>query len=241
MPDNFKPADASNPYIDYNATKLYEFVGRHGVERSADAAFLYSNLGLGLLGHALSLRAGIPYEQLLEDEVTGPLALKDTVVTLTPDQQSRFIEGHGPDNRPAHSWEEDVLAGAGAIRSTAGDMLTYLEAQLHPDKLASSQKDSGSGRTLPAAIALSQELRTDAGPQMRIAFAWFYNEKSGSYWHNGATGGYSSFVFFNPKGDYAAVVLMNRTIGPRGSFADLLGTYLSQRFTGQPAVSLAAR
>jgi CubicO group peptidase (beta-lactamase class C family) len=241
MPDNFKPADARNPYADYDTARLYEYIGRHGVERPADATFGYSNLGVGLLGHVLSLHTRGSYAQVLEDEVTRPLGLKDTVVTLTPDQQRRFIEGHGADNRPAHSWEMDALAGAGTIRSTAGDLLTYLEAQLHPDKIASALKEAGNGRTLPAAIALSQELRADAGPQMRIAFAWIYNEKSHSYWHNGATGGYSSFVFFNPKGDYAAVVLMNRTIGPRGSFADLLGAYLGQRLAGQPAVSLAPR
>ncbi len=93
-------------------------------------------------------------------------------------------------------------------------------------------------RTLAAAITLSHELRAGAGAGTQIAFAWLYNTESGSYWHNGATGGYTSFVFFNPTGDFAAVVLMNTATGARGSFADLVGQHINQRFAGSPAVSL---
>jgi CubicO group peptidase (beta-lactamase class C family) len=74
---------------------------------------------------------------------------------------------------------------------------------------------------------------------MRIAFAWLYDSSTGSYWHNGATGGYSSFAFFNPQGDYAAVVLLNTTVSASGSFADSVGQHISQRLAGQPAVSLS--
>jgi CubicO group peptidase (beta-lactamase class C family) len=56
MPDNFKPADPNNPYADYGAPNLYAFVAQHGVAKPADAGFLYSNLGFGLLGHRLAPR-----------------------------------------------------------------------------------------------------------------------------------------------------------------------------------------
>ena len=58
------------------------------------------------------------------------------------------------------------------------------------------------------------------------------------YWHNGATGGYSAYVFFNPKGDYAAVVLLNTSISEKGSYADQLGEHISERLAGKPAISL---
>jgi CubicO group peptidase (beta-lactamase class C family) len=237
MPDNFKPADLNNPYVDYHAADLYQFVAHHGVERPAETQFLYSNLGVGLLGQALANRAGLPYAQLLAREITIPLGLKDTVVSLTPEQQARFIPGHSPDHREAHAWDLDALAGAGAIRSTADDLLTYLEAQLHPEKLPVAGS-SASARTLPKAIALSHEVRSEAGPGMHIAFAWLHEDGTGSYWHNGGTGGYSSFVFFNPDADCAAVVLVNQTLGPQGSLADLIGQHIGQRFAGKPAISL---
>ncbi len=133
-PDNIHPADPANPYADYRPADLYAFLAKHSVAMPAQTDFLYSNLGYGLLGQALSNRAGVPYPVLLEQEVTGPLGLKDTVVSLSPAQQARFVPGHDSHHHVAHAWNLDALAGAGAIRSTAGDMLTYLEANLHPGK-----------------------------------------------------------------------------------------------------------
>ena len=236
MPDNFRPSDPSNPYADYHAANLYQFVHAHGLEKPAQTTFLYSNLGVGLLGQALANRAGTSYAHLVMNEVTMPLGLSDTVVSLSPSQLARFIQGHTPDHRPAHAWDMDALAGAGALRSTANDMLTYLEANLHPEK--ESHGDSKRSATLPAAFALSHQLRADAGPSMRIAFAWLYETETGTYWHDGGTGGYTAYAFFNPAGDYAGVVLFNTTLGPKGDFADLLGRHIAERFAGKPAVSL---
>jgi serine-type D-Ala-D-Ala carboxypeptidase/endopeptidase len=232
MPDNLHPADPANPYADYRPADLYEYVARHGLSRPDSTEFLYSNLGLGLLGQALADRAGVSYPQLLAQEVTGPLGLKDTVVSLTPEQRARFIGGHTAEHLEAHAWDHDAFAGAGAIRSTAADLLTYLEANLHPEKLPAAAS------TLARAIRLSHQLRDTAAPGMHIAFAWAHIDSSGLYWHNGATGGYSSYVFFDPQQDCAGVVLVNTTVGRRGSLADLIGQHIVQRFTGQPAVDL---
>jgi CubicO group peptidase (beta-lactamase class C family) len=237
LPDNFHPADPKNPYADYTAVDLYAFLAKQTVAKPADAGFLYSNLGFGLLGQALADRAGVPYPALLKAEVTDPLHLRDTTVSLTPEQQARFIPGHTGDHQPAPAWDLVALAGAGAIRSTAGDMLTYLEANLHPD----SFRPAGftpTGSTLADALIQQHELRADAMPGTRIALAWLFDTESGNYWHNGATGGYSAYAFFNPKGDYAAVVLLNATLSQHGSFADRLGQHISQRLAGKPAISL---
>ncbi len=240
MPDNFKPADPTNPYADYRPANLYAFLSQHGVAKPAQTSFLYSNLGFGLLGQALADRAGKPYPALLAEEVTIPLGLTDTVTALSPDQRERFMQGYDGHHKPAPPWDLDALAGAGAIRSTANDMLSYLEANLRPDiSKPAGAAESSPAATLPAAIALSHELRAEVAPNMKIALAWLYDTGSGNYWHNGATGGYSSFVFFNPKADYAAVVLFNGSIANNGSFADKVGEHISQRLSGKPALSLA--
>jgi serine-type D-Ala-D-Ala carboxypeptidase/endopeptidase len=81
-------------------------------------------------------------------------------------------------------------------------------------------------------------MRAEALPGMRIGLAWIYRTDSGNYWHNGATGGYSSYGFFNPDQDYAAIVLVNATIGSQESFADKFGEHIAQRLAGKPAISL---
>jgi len=193
-----------------------------------------------LLGQALANRAGISYPDLLKEEVTDPLGLKDTAVLLSPAQQLRFLPGtNGVDHRRAHPLEFDAFAGAGAIRSTAGDMLAYLEANLHPENL-NPAADSKAASTLAAALTLSHQLQgDDLWPGMRIALAWLYQTNTGNYWHNGATAGFSSYVFFNPKGDYAAVVLLNAAPGVDDSFVDRLGQHISHRLAGKSAISLA--
>ena len=237
MPDNFAPADNSNPYADYDAKRLYAFVAQNGVAKPADAGFLYSNLGFGLLGQALAVRAGLSYPALLKQEVTEPLGLKDTTVALTAEQLARFIPGHSADHKPAHAWDLNAMAGAGAIRSTAADMLVYLEANLHPEGVK-PEGDSAAAKTLAAALIQQHELRADAMPGTRIALAWLFEAETGNYWHNGGTGGYSSYAFFNPKGNYAAVVLLNTTLGQKGSFADRVGQHISERLAGKPAIAL---
>jgi serine-type D-Ala-D-Ala carboxypeptidase/endopeptidase len=233
LPDNMAPADRTNPYADYRALNLYQYLAGHGVARPADAGFLYSNLGFGLLGQALADRAGTTYGQLLAEQVTVPLHLEDTAVSLSPQQQARFIAGHLPSGRAARGWDFDAMAGAGALHSTAADMLRYLEAQLHPDAWPAT--GAGPERTLGAALTLSHGVRAEAGSDTGIAFAWIYQEKRKEYWHNGGTGGYTSYAFFNPQGNYAGVVLLNRGAGTP-EIADLLGQHISQRLAGEPAV-----
>ena len=238
MPTNFKPADPQNPYADYDAKQLYAFMKQQGVAMAPDAPFVYSNLGVGLLGQALANRAGKTYSELLQEEVTGPLGMNETAIRLSPSFQARFVQGYNARHSPAHAWDLDALAGAGGIRSTANDMLTYLEAQLHPDKLPASVTASTNGRTLPASIAAAHVLHGEAGPGMHIALNWFHNDSGGGYWHNGGTGGYSSYARFDPEKDYAFVVLCNTA--PNG-FADSLGTHIEQRFEGKQAVSMEGR
>ena len=165
MPDNINPAGTPNPGADYHARDLYDFLARRGVAKPANASFLYSNLGFGLLGQALANRAGMTYPNLVSEEITGPLGMRDTALSLSPEQQNRMIQAYDARHRPAVPWVLDALAGAGAIR---GDMLTYLEANLHPEDLASGAK------TLSAALVQSHELRAAIGPGMRIALAWIY-------------------------------------------------------------------
>jgi CubicO group peptidase (beta-lactamase class C family) len=229
MPDNFQNVDLRDPYVNYRPADLYQYVAKHGLAKPPDATFNYSNLGLGLLGQALANRAATTYPDLLKTLVTEPLKLTDTVVKLSPEQEKRFAPGHNTLHQPGHAWNWDALAGAGAVRSTAGDMLTYLEAQLHPDRTAG---------TLPAALAMCHDLRSDMSPNMKIGLAWLFETETGNFWHNGATGAYSSYALFNPKEDFAVIVLFNATINANGSFADTLGQHIAQRLTGKPAVAV---
>ena len=225
MPDDFNPRRFPTPaagFAGYHAADLRAFLARHGAGREANPPFVYSNVGFALLGDALRVRAGTSYAELLAQRITGPLGMRDTSVVLSTDRRQRLVQAYGAQSEPIPPWELDAFAPAGAINSTAGDMLTYLEAQLRADS---------------PALRLSHEARAGAARGTRIALAWFYDENAGTYGHGGAISGYVSYAFFNPKGGYAGIVLVNQGMSILSALVPL---HIGQRLAGEPAVSLAS-
>ena len=228
LPWNLRPRDVANPYADYDATQLYAFLERRGVARQPAEPFVYSNLGYALLAHALSLRADLDYRTLIRQTVTGPLGLRDTVVDLSPEQAGRFLQGYNDRRRAVRPWDTGLFAGAGALRSTAPDMLTWLEANLHPERFPD----------LTAAIAASHQIRAPRAADGPIALGWWIETASGNVQHGGAVAGFTSDAFFNPKEDVAAVVLANTGPGSAVS-ADVVANHVRARLAGTPALAVS--
>ena len=204
MPLNFAPRDPENPYADYDAAKLYAFLDAYTLPRAPGAAYAYSNLGVGLLGFALARREDTTYEALVRRHILDPLGMASTMVILADDARARLAQGSA-DGRPAANWDFDALAGAGALRSTAADMTTFLAAAM------------GLRHTpLDSAFRLAAEPEFDAGPDgmMRIGLGWHIMQRADSsriVWHNGGTGGYHSWAGYDPDRRVGVVVLTNST------------------------------
>jgi len=113
LPTNMAPDDITNPYADYGVDELYAFLGSYTLPRDPGASYEYSNLGMGLLGHLLSLEAGKPYEALVIERILEPLAMTETRITPTPAMRERIAQGHSADLEPVANWTFDVIAPAG--------------------------------------------------------------------------------------------------------------------------------
>ena len=208
LPDNLKPADRLNPYADYTTEQMYDFLSRHELRRDPGEAFEYSNLGVGLLGHVLARRAETSYEALVVDRILGPLAMSDTRITLTPPMRARLAQGHNAAGSPAKNWDLPTLAGAGALRSTANDMLRFAAAALGA---------SGTPPALASAFADAERPRRDLpGPaKSQIGLNWF-TAHAGPVeivWHNGGTGGYRSYLGLDRARQRAVIVFTNSANG----------------------------
>lgn len=212
MPSNFHPADPANPYADYDAAKMYEFLNGYQLTRDPGAEFEYSNLGVGLLGHALSLATGKPYEELERTRVWRPLGMEHTAITMTAWMKSHLALGHDAEGKVVPNWELGVLAGAGAIRSTTNDMLKFADANLHPER-----------GPLGRAMTFAHQERAKAGA-MGIGLNWFSLHAGADtiVWHNGGTGGYRTFIGLLPSRTMAVVILTNSS----GAGADDIGMHL---------------
>ena len=205
MPSNFYPKNAGNPYADYTVEQMAKFLATYKLPRDPGARSEYSNLGMGLLGHALALRAGQSYEQLLRARICEPLQLPDTWISLDDDRRSRLATGHDADGKPVANWDLPTLAGAGAIRSTAADMLRFLAANLAiaPTPFAAAMVETH-----------KVHFKNPAGSRGDVGLAWQIDHGRQALWHNGGTGGYHSFCAFMPE-KRAGVVVLSSTAAMR--------------------------
>jgi CubicO group peptidase (beta-lactamase class C family) len=209
MPSNLKPKDASNPFADYTTEAMYEFLSSYTLTRDIGSQYEYSNFGVGLLGHVLALHAGLDLETLYRRRLLDPLGMPDTRITLTPSMRARLALGHSAKGEVVPNWDIGALSGAGALRSTVNDMLTYIAANLNADV-------DSAGIPLAPALHATHLRRRDAGStQMGIGLAWHIVNRPDNgviIWHNGGTGGYRTFSGYDPIRRNGIVVLTNANI-----------------------------
>lgn len=204
IPATMAPDDDANPYADYTTEQLYQFLSSYALPHAIGSKYEYSNIGFGLLGHALANTAGVDYATLVKQRITDPLAMSSTAIALSPELRSRMAGGHNSWLEPVPNWDLPALEGAGALRSSANDMLNFLELAIEPGK-----------RPLAAALASSLEPRNEVIGGSKIGLAWMLTDTPNGQviWHNGGTGGFSTFLGFNPKTKAGVIVLSNSDAG----------------------------
>jgi len=144
----------------------------------------------------------------VRERITEPLGMKDTAIALSPEMTARLAVGHDGRMKPAKNWDIPTLAGAVALRSTANDLLRFLAAEL-----------GFVGTTLKSAMEAQLSVRRPgAAASTQIALGWYVSEIQSRtvFRHNGITGGYRSFIAFDPQARVGVVVLSNAytRIGP---------------------------
>jgi serine-type D-Ala-D-Ala carboxypeptidase/endopeptidase len=213
MPDNFKPKDMTNPYADYTAEQMFEFLGRYQLPRAIGAQFEYSNLGVGLLGQALTRRAGKSYDALVKERILAPLNMEHTGVVLTPWMREHLARGHNAQLAVTANWDIPAFAGAGALRSTANDMLIFARANL--GVLPPSRQAAADVRRLQRLMQQTHAARAAAGSDLAaIGMGWIIRKIGDRevVWHNGGTGGYRTWMGFDKTRKVAGVVLTNSSV-----------------------------
>lgn len=202
--DNMPYADPLDPYADYTEQHLLEFLGRYELPRDPGAEYEYSNLGVGLLGYVLTRAAGKDYEALVRERILDPLGMHDTAIGLNSGLHARFAMPHDEFMRQTKPWTLPVLAGAGALRSTASDMLRFLAAALDPQS------------PLAPAMALTLSERLGEADKQQTALGWMagHPPTGETLFHGGGTGGFRSFMALQPERDRAIVGLTNSAMEP---------------------------
>jgi CubicO group peptidase (beta-lactamase class C family) len=202
-----------DPYAAYGDSALYAFLDGRSLPRAPETSYQYSNLGAGLLGHLLARRADTTYAALVRRRITGPLGLADTRTRLTDAQRLRFAQGHTRTGASTSPWHFDALAGAGALRSTPADLLSYLRA--HRRALTA---DPDTATTLHRAMRRATTVHAPTDREnTRVALGWHQSTREGHevLWHNGGTGGFRSLAALDRDTGHGVVVLVSAALSSR--------------------------
>lgn len=194
-------ADPANPYADYREEHLHSAL-RNIKTVKAGKQSSYSNFGAGVLGHVLSRKSGRSYAELVQQRICEPLGLKDTRVHLSDEQTRRLLNGYSPDGEKVSHWDFDVMASAGALRSTANDLLTFIAAHLDEEDVP---------LTPALKRAMVKHYEHWSGSHMGLGWQILDDVHTDLtiYWHNGGTGGFFTFLGMVPSERTGVVLLSN--------------------------------
>jgi CubicO group peptidase (beta-lactamase class C family) len=226
LPGDFTQTNPENPYADLTAEQMYRFLDSYELPYDIGTKAVYSNFGMGLLGNVLAAKNKTTYEDLVIQKIATPLGMANTRIVLTPEMEANLAKGHRFGTEVSN-YDLPAIAGAGALRSTAVDMLKYLAAN-------SGLKKS---ELLPAMQLSHKYSGSDLG-EMSVGLAWITMTVEGEeiIWHNGGTGGYMSFMGFLKGGKKGVVVLTNSS-----SMPDDIGIHLlnpkSALITPKPSIA----
>ncbi len=215
MPANFSDPSLHNPYLNYDRSMLWSALAELKLAHAPPCDALYSNMGFAVLGELLARRYSKPWEQLVEDNITGPLGMRDTVQHLN-DKAARLAPAYsGSESTPP--WDFIAFAGAGALRSTPADMLLLSRAIMAGKR----------GPLGGAAQRLLQPLGAIDGSEIGYAIMMRGPLEKRSYFHSGGTGGFRSDWMLMPDKQQALIVMASNAQSP---VSIVSGDILAQRY-----------
>ncbi|WP_329128274.1 beta-lactamase family protein [Streptomyces caniferus] len=169
--------------------------GRHA-SSSGTGRFRYSNLGMTLAGQTAARVMGKPYEELLQQYVLAPLNMRSTrTVHSETSLPPRSAAGYRATGAVMEHWLASGYTPAGDVWSTSEDLARLVRTELRG--------------TAPGAEAAVP--RFDAGGAGRIGLGWYTTRIQGQdiTWHDGETGGFTSYMGFDRAHGRGVVVLSN--------------------------------
>lgn len=196
----------------YTTQQVYDFVSSTTLSSNPGTEANYSDIGMGILGHILSLKTGVSFDQLLQDRILKVLAMNSTgmrmnttAVSVSEEIKSRYAQGHIAGKEVSLELVPETIQSAGAMYSTANDLLKYLSANigLLNTKLNDPIEDthlirhsfgqSSENKSLKDYIGLGWTVTTDFGREI--------------IWHTGSIDGYTSVIGFNPSKQIGLLIL----------------------------------
>ncbi|EPG7032624.1 ADC family extended-spectrum class C beta-lactamase [Acinetobacter baumannii] len=185
----------------------------------------YSNPSIGLFGKVVALSMNKPFDQVLEKTIFPALGLKHSYVNVPKTQMQNYAFGYNQENQPIRVNPGPLDAPAYGVKSTLPDMLSFIHANLNPQKypadIQRAINETHQGRyqvnTMYQALGW-EEFSYPATLQTLIVMkpnkvTAISKEPSVKMYHKtGSTTGFGTYVVFIPKENIGLVMLTNKRI-----------------------------
>ncbi|MCU1774020.1 class C beta-lactamase [Pseudomonas sp. 13B_3.2_Bac1] len=194
---------------------------------------LYSNPSLGLFGYLAAKTLGQPYDQVMSETLLPKLGLKHTFIQVPASEAKLYAQGYDKKDQPVRVSPGALDSEAYGIKTSAADLLRYVEANLKPASLeAPLQKAIAATHTgyytvgdmtqglgwerYAYPISLDKLQNGNSTPMAMEAHKvkWLASPQPEPanvlYNKTGATGGFGAYVAFVPSKDLGIVILANK-------------------------------
>ena len=193
----------------------------------------YSNPSIGLLGMLAAKSMGQPFPTLMEGTLFPALGMPHSYIQVPAAQMPRYAYGYSKDNQPLRVTPGMLDAEAYGVKTTARDMLRFVQANLNPAGLnkdlqrAIAMTHTGYYRVgemtqglgwerYPYPISLerlqagnSPAMALESQPATRLAPP--ESEPSDTLFNKtGSTGGFGAYAVFVPSQNLGLVMLANK-------------------------------
>lgn len=113
-----------------NEEQMIDYYRQWQPESPPGSHRLYSNPSIGLMGYLTAQRLGQPYDTLMEEALFAPLGLEHSFFQVPDAQQANYAYGYSKEDEPIRVNPGVLDAQAYGLKSTAADVLTFVEANI---------------------------------------------------------------------------------------------------------------
>lgn len=195
--DEVNDFDINNPYASYSIENLESYLQTDvNLNSVSGTEYLYSNLGMGILGYTLAQNRNTTYEELLQDIIFNPLNMSNSTTLLSNIDMSKLVEPRDINGNIVSHWDfSETTSASGSIKSSVSDMSKFIIKNFDTDTVYN----------------MAQTKTFDIGNNFYMGLGWNLFEVDGYniYNHNGGTGGFSSMLMLEKEKHTGVIVLSN--------------------------------